>query len=70
MGFVPVAGPLVPTALPPSSACSCPEGHGWRRAAAIGMLQTPAWERVRAAVSHQFEKRYNCVYVYELLRSS
>ncbi|MBC6422103.1 MAG: hypothetical protein GDA38_11545 [Hormoscilla sp. SP12CHS1] len=31
-----------------NSAPTCPEGHGWRRAAAIGMLQTPAWERVRA----------------------
>ena len=64
-GFVPVAAPLVPTAKPPSSACSCPEGHGWRRAAAIGMLQTPAWERV-TAIANNLQPCYSPLanYVY------
>jgi len=48
VGFVHVAGPFVPTAPPPSSACSCPSGHALRARYAIGMLQTAAWERVRA----------------------
>ena len=58
-GMERVAGPIVPTALPPSGACSCPEGHALRATSrsvaaamrsAICMLQTAAWwERVRAA---------------------